>query len=46
MEMMKTTEGAKMRVQYVYADNRVFLISILASYKQPEFNLVYLVTKL
>ena len=46
MEMMKATEGAKMRVQYVYADNRVFLISILASYKQPEFNLVYPVPKL
>ena len=30
-------------VQYVCADKRRFLISILASYKSPKFNLVYLI---
>ena len=35
-----------MRVDNVYADNRGFLISIFGSYKPPELNLVYLVSKL
>ena len=30
-------------VHYVYEDNRGFLISILASYQPPKFNLVYLI---
>ena len=35
-----------MRVKYVYADKEVFLISILASYKPPNFSLVYVVANL